>query len=123
MPQPQQIKQVSRTEQDSTLLNEIVDRVCRYAEMPKETYLNIFFEMGCKAVELIYKENKAIQMDILTDTGYGFWGWFMVEYIRHDEDLHTTDVPYRKYESSKKTWLSTFKLYDGLTNFISYKLV
>ena len=119
----QKIKEVSITQADATHLGSVVERTCTHTGLPKEGYLNIFFEMGCEAVELVYKDNKKVQLDILSNINYGFWGWFMVEYIKHDEDLHNSNVPYRNYAACKKLWLGTFKLYESLSNFISYKFL
>jgi hypothetical protein len=115
------IKRASLTEIDALHFGSVVERTCMHTHTNKDGYTALFFEIGCTAIESIYKDDEPAKNYILTYTECGFWAWFMVEYISHDEQLHNSQTPYRDYEKAKRLWIDTFKFYDSLNNFFKYK--
>ncbi len=114
-------KRVSLTEIDALHFGSIMERTCMHTHTNKDGYTALFFEIGCNAIEHIYAKDKPARDWILKGKDCGFWAWFMVEYISHDEQLHKSSTPYRDYEKAKRLWIETFKFYDALNNFFKYK--
>jgi hypothetical protein len=114
-------KKISITEMDVLHFKNVVRRTCKHTLITMGEYIKLFFEIGCTAIELIYKGDKPALAWILTNKKCGYWAWFMVEYIRHDEKLHNSKIPYRDYEKTKLIWIDTFCFHEALDNFFKHK--
>jgi hypothetical protein len=108
---------LSITACDTIKFTNIVAKVCKYVQLSKQGYLQTFFETGCQLIEEKFADNKPMQVKLLQKEEYGFWAWFLIEYMKHDEAMQNSTIPYRKYNQYKKMWLDTYRLDVALDNF------
>lgn len=64
----------------------VLQKVLNKTKISYSQWLNMFFETGCKFVEM-YIADEEVQVKLLQDESFGFWDWFMVIYLHDDEQL------------------------------------
>lgn len=112
-----QASTLSITACDTIKYTNIVATICKYVQITRDGYLETFFEIGCQLVEQKFKDNKPMQIKLLQKVKFGFWDWFLIEYMQHDEAMQNSTIPYRKYNEYKKNWLDTYRLDNALETF------
>ncbi|MFC4262442.1 hypothetical protein ACFOWM_06120 [Ferruginibacter yonginensis] len=119
--QYQQQRPMSQTHKDVSGFKNIISRVCYNTKITADAYQMFFFDYGCKFIEHIYKDDYISQMKILTQEKLGFWKWFLIKYIKHDEDLHNSNVPYRNYMPCKEMFIHSLRLADDFVKHLKTK--
>jgi hypothetical protein len=111
-----QQRKASITACDTLLYSNVVANICRYAMLSREEYLQLFFEHGCRLVEQTF-DCQQTQRQLLQNQACGFWDWYLIEYMRHDELFSYANMPYRKYSKYKYLWRISYKLDAALKAF------
>jgi hypothetical protein len=104
---------------DTIRYSNVVATICRHTLLTRQQYLQLFFETGCLLVEETF-DCKITQQALLQNPKYGYWDWYMVQYLQHDEVFSYANMPYRNYSRYKYLWSISYKLDARLKTFYQY---
>ena len=101
------IKPNSHTYVKAASFVETVREVLWIAEITDEHRIKVLFDVGCMIAE---KYAPKFANKLLTERDYGFWAWWLVEFLRDDEAL----LYYRKevFEQFPYKTVKGYMLFD-----------
>ena len=86
-------------------------QVMRNAGIDLHAWCNMLFELGCQFVETHVEETDT-QNGLLTQAGWGFWDWWLWQWMEHDRRImHHRTGDAERYYRQKKAMLQDAEVY------------